>query len=296
METIGVGEFALYGKNINRNSKRWCRKNRRIMRAFKEKERKVKVDGVEKKVVIADKHVPVCDARLVKTDAKKFKLHLTYEIEMDEIHEKNAEKVKRFDSVAIDPGNRTFLSMYSGEGFAGSIGSGDMSKIYQLLSVHDKLMSHMMKGGRALNHDDRIKLARIRERVRNLRDDVQWQSISFLLQNFKNIFIPKLDVKHLVMKGQRNLNKKATRQMLCWAHGKFTDRLLEKAKEYPDTNVIIVDECYTSKSCGGCGAIYEINSGKYFQCRECPFRCERDINGARNIYIKLVAEGVVKIN
>lgn len=45
---------------------------------------------------------------------------------------------KRFNSVFIDPGNRTFSTMYSPEGFSGSIGDRDISRIFKVLKVHDK--------------------------------------------------------------------------------------------------------------------------------------------------------------
>jgi putative transposase len=48
-----------------------------------------------------------------------------------------------------------------------------------------------------------------------------------------------------------------------------------------------VDESYTSKTCSEC-SYYDKNLGssKIYICKECPNIMERDINGARNIYIK----------
>lgn len=60
------------------------------------------------------------------------------------------------------------------------------------------------------------------------RDEVHWQNTSFLLKNFKNIFISMLDTKNMVLKRSRKLSKTAVRQMLTWSHGLFIERLLEQ--------------------------------------------------------------------
>ncbi|CAM9889085.1 unnamed protein product, partial [Ectocarpus fasciculatus] len=201
--------------------------------------------------------------------------------------------------VFIDPGNRTFSTFYSPEGFSGSIGDKDISRIFGLLKTHDKIQSESTKkqegepnslnGGSKIQTSIQTQLAQIRSKVKNLRDEVHWQTIFFLLKNFKNIFIPKLDTKSMVLKGSRKINKTSLRHMLTWSHGLFMTRLLDKCREFKDTFVHVVDECYTSKTCGSCGEINEsLGSSKGFQC-------ERDLNGARKIFIKTVCEGVLNI-
>jgi putative transposase len=49
----------------------------------------------------------------------------------------------------------------------------------------------------------------------------------------------------------------------------------------------IVNESYTSKTCGRCGNINnELGSSKSYKCSKCHLEIDRDINGARNIYLK----------
>src|ERR1700723_171236 len=72
-----------------------------------------------------------------------------------------------------------------------------------------------------------------------------------------------------------------------WAHYRFRMRLLSKAREYPWCNVELVDESYTSKTCGRCGALHnKLGGAKVYQCPRCTLRMDRDVNGARNIYLR----------
>jgi putative transposase len=55
---------------------------------------------------------------------------------------------------------------------------------------------------------------------------------------------------------------------------------------------MIVDESYTSKTCGKCGTLNEnLKSKKVFKCNECDLLIDRDINGARNILIRTFTNG-----
>ena len=51
--------------------------------------------------------------------------------------------------------------------------------------------------------------------------------------------------------------------------------------------VNIVDEAYTSKTCGCCGVLNETLGGsKKFHCKSCGTAVDRDVNEARNIATK----------
>jgi transposase len=63
--------------------------------------------------------------------------------------------------------------------------------------------------------------------------------------------------------------------------------LLDYARAYPLCHVEIVDEAFTSKTCGRCGKLHQQLGGqKVFACSRCPYRVDRDLNGARNIYLR----------
>jgi len=49
----------------------------------------------------------------------------------------------------------------------------------------------------------------------------------------------------------------------------------------------IVNESYTSKTCGKCGEInQDLGASKNFKCEKCGLETDRDYNGSRNILIK----------
>lgn len=308
---IDSGEYHIFGPKF--------RKKRRSCTSGERKRSKKKTRLIEQ--CFRDNGKANYDVTFVRTATNKYELRLTFDESVEDVQQRNLLKnpSKKFDSVFIDPGNRTFSTMYSPEGFSCSVGDGDISRIFGLLKTHDKLQSDGAKKSNnkrkrstadegdesttkegdpnSLNGESKIQLAVIREKIKNLRNEVHWQTISFLLRNFKNIFIPRLDTKHMVLKGSRKLNKTAARQMLTWSHGLSIERLLSKSREFNDTHVHIVDKCYTSRTCGGCGIMNEsLGTSKWFSCRSCGFECERDLNGARNVFIKAVCEGVLAIS
>jgi len=91
-------------------------------------------------------------------------------------------------------------------------------------------------------------------------------------------------------KKQRSISTKTARAMCTMSHFGFKQRLLSKQREYPDCNVIICDEAYTSKTCGACGGLNDSLGGKKeFECAFCGYCADRDVNAARNILLKYIA-------
>ena len=73
---------------------------------------------------------------------------------------------------------------------------------------------------------------------------------------------------------------------MTWSHFRFKQYLKAKC-EVTNTKLLIVDESYTSKTCGQCKKInMKLGSSKKFICSNCGLNIDRDLNAARNIYIK----------
>jgi transposase len=68
---------------------------------------------------------------------------------------------------------------------------------------------------------------------------------------------------------------------------KFRERLEYKCSIY-NKKLFLVDESYTSKTCGNCGILNEVGSNELFTCSTCNIGMDRDVNGSRNIFIKNV--------
>jgi len=137
------------------------------------------------------------------------------------------------------------------------------------------------------------------EKITNIVDNTHNQLISYLTKNYNNILAPLLPVQDLVRKtevntsgetvdSQRVLTATNSRLMNTFSFYRFHQKLkstcaLRKNKLY------IVDESYTSKTCGVCGTVNnKLGSLKTFKCinNNCKIIIDRDYNGSRNILLK----------
>jgi len=186
---------------------------------------------------------------------------------------------QRLGVVALDPGVRTFMSLYSPEMY-GKIGEGDFNRIYRLCLHLDKIYSKMSHS----KCEQKKRLHRAAERLRckihDLVDDLHKKTAHFLVTTFDVILIPTFKTQNMVSK----LSSKTARNMLTFAHHKFKSFLYSKAEEY-SCKVIEVNEAYTSKTCSYCGKLHSIGSRKTMKC-SCGAIVDRDLNGARGIFLR----------
>lgn len=196
--------------------------------------------------------------------------------------------------VALDPGCRTFQTLYSpSHDIAFKAADGDVSRLYRLCIHLDNLISKAS----LCTHPKRKKSfrraqARMRNRIKNLVKEVHWKLALFLVRKFENIIIPEFASQEMVCKQRmRKIGSKTARAILTWSHYTFRCRLLQKAAEH-NSNVFVVDERYTTKTCGSCLKINDsVGVSKVFKCPYCGACIDRDANGARNIFMKSVREG-----
>jgi putative transposase len=184
---------------------------------------------------------------------------------------------QRFPVVALDPGVRTFQTLYSQE-FSSSVGGLDFARIYRLCDVLDKLYSRRKRC--VTNHYNK-KLKKIRWKIKDLISEVHHKLALFLVKTFDVVLIPTFETSNMVTK----LHSKVARAMLGWSHYRFKQFLKCKAEEY-SCKIVDVDESYTSKTCTKCGNLQNIGSKKIMKCSHCGLVLDRDLNGARNIFIK----------
>lgn len=183
---------------------------------------------------------------------------------------------QRLPVVALDPGVRTFQTIYS-ESFVAKVGNSDFSRIYRLCCVLDKLYSKRKK--EASNRYN-AKLKRVRWKIKDLISEIHHKLALFLVKTFDCVLIPSFETSDMVTK----LHSKVARAMLGWSHYRFKQFLKCKAQEY-SCNIIEVNESYTSKTCTNCGKQQNIGSKKIMKC-SCGLELDRDLNGARNIFLK----------
>jgi len=194
-------------------------------------------------------------------------------------------------TVALDPGVRTFQTAYFPDGSTTEFGKGDIGRLVQLCWALDKLQSRWSQPG--VRHRQRYSMQRagrrIRTRIKNLVHDMHHSVAAELCRNNRTILIPLFESKDKVMKVKRRIGSKTARAILTWSHYRFRKILEDKARAYPWCNVFVVDEAYTSKTCGSCGNVHwKLGARKTFKCPVCPFKLDRDVNGARNILLRFM--------
>jgi putative transposase len=197
------------------------------------------------------------------------------------------------DVIALDPGVRPFMTGYDPSGRVIDIGAKDMTRIYRLCDTMDDLQSRFQSPITKARKRYRMKRAwkRLQIRIRNLIDEVHKKTTLILVKSYKTILLPKFETSQMVKKGKRKIRSKTARGMLTWAHYRFQQRLIDKTREFRQCTVVIVDESYTSKTCGGCGHLHnKLGSNKVFTCPHCHICLDRDVNGARNILLKFLTD------
>lgn len=185
--------------------------------------------------------------------------------------------------VALDPGVRTFQTYFSQREF-GTIGDNANKDLRKINEKIDKLSQITAKSRKKYKLRRRIRLSR--SKITNKVNDLHWKAAAFLTRRYKVIFLPTFPTQKIAKK---NPNHKTNREMYNLAHYRFKMRLKYKAS-LNDCQVIDCCESYTSKTCTNCGKINNVGAKKIYKCSSCPCHIDRDLNGARNIFIRCLTK------
>ena len=249
-----------------------------------------KIKGFDDKINVSD----------IKNDCKLQYDSLThnwYFITSQYIERKKVEN--KSEEVAIDEGENIFATFYSPTE-CGKIG---VNLRKPLLRIHGEI-KHLQstinkkknKKGKKLKNKKKLhkRIGRKYRRVTNIVNEVHHQAGNYLCQNYKRIILPLFETKKMVLKNngknrkekKRNnkLNKRVKYVLLSQAHYRFKQYLKSKAEEY-GTQVVDCSEEYTSQCCGKCGHLSSNYTRRIKRCPNCEHKINRDINGARNIFI-----------
>ena len=231
------------------------------------------------KVSERDTDAEVKDSQLIRENGRYF-LCVSY-IEKKKTREPSGR------IVALDPGVRDFMTFFSEDCF-GWLGMQCINRIQRLCQHCDNLYSRATQEKRPLRRALRKAANKIRVKIRNLIDELHKKIAHFLVTNFDIIFLPTFETKQMTKRGGRKLRKKSVRQMLTLSHYRFKAFLKQKATEY-GVRVIDVCEAYTSKTVSWTGEVVaNLGGSKVIKSSE-GHRMDRDLNGARGIFIKNVA-------
>lgn len=224
---------------------------------------------------------------------------------------------KRQKIVALDPGEKIFLTFYSLEKY-GKIGENMREKILGILKRISKLQSiieiDVNKNNLPIRNKrkQKKKVRMLYKKIEGFVNEIHKKAAQYLCENYETILLPEFKTQSMIsnkkkeieknrinkiqnkkekkqenrkLTNQINLSKKVKQVLTHQSHYKFKEYLKAKAKEYK-TKLYIVSEKYTSQACTKCGELSkEYNKLRIKQCN-CKYKIDRDVNGSRNILIK----------
>lgn len=207
-------------------------------------------------------------------DKRRIVKKKTYDNKSYYKHKKSENK----KDLAIDIGLNTFITALSNDHIL-EIGTKISKTIKKTLKYIDKLDQNKYLSKKL---KEKIKL-RTENRLNNRVNDYHWKIIDYLTSNYRHIIIGNFSTKRM---GESDINKLTKRIAKKIRLYKFKQRLQYKCYlngiKYKET-----DEYCTSKCCSSCGNFKkDLGSNKVYDCKKCGLVMGRDINAAKNIYMK----------
>ena len=211
----------------------------------------------------------VCSITISKTPTNKYYASVLCELPKEQPLPKTGK------SVGIDLGLKDFIVTSDGQKVANA---RFLKKYQKKLAIAQKHFSRKQKDSKRRERQ-RIKVAKIYEKITNSRNDLQHQVSSRLIKKYDLISLEDLNVKGMV---KNHCLAKAISDV-SWSS--FVTKLKYKADWY-GRDVVIIDRFYpSSKTCSNCLHIKEemtLNDRSWI-CPKCNTEHDRDINASKNI-------------
>jgi putative transposase len=189
--------------------------------------------------------------------------------------------------VAIDPGIRTFATLYSEDG-AAKIGDGDYFAILRRCYALDDLISRFSKVSAKKRRRLKKAANALRTRIQNLVSELHFKLARMLVNSFDLILLPTFETQAMAKRHQRKIRAKSVRSMLTWSHFAFKQRLKHVAT-LSGKAVLDVCEAYTSKTASWTGELHRKLGGAK-KIKSGGLTVDRDLNGARGIFLRALVD------
>ncbi len=176
----------------------------------------------------------------------------------------------------IDPGIRTFLTVYSKEDVVEIGNRINFDKYYDKI---DKMNSIMNKESRKYKK----AIGKVYDKIHNKVKDMHYKVSKYLCSYYRTIKLGKISTKSIVSK-TNGISKKTKRLAYSLSHYKFREILKQQAEKY-GVEVKIVSEYNTTKMCSECKKLKVVGLEEIYKCenKKCELEAGRDINAAKNI-------------
>jgi putative transposase len=185
-------------------------------------------------------------------------------------------KISNLDNVmGVDLGVKNLATLSTGEVIPGAKSYKEyQSKLRRLqwLNRHKIIGSNNWKKAQ-------IKIARLHQKIANIRKDTLHKLTTLLAKNHGVIVIEDLNVSGMLA------NHKLAKAISDMGFYELRRQLEYKCQLY-GTKLVIVDRWFpSSKTCSNCRVKKETlpSSERVFKCDSCGFECDRDLNAAINL-------------
>lgn len=178
-------------------------------------------------------------------------------------------------AVGVDLGVSALATLSTGETVVGP--KAHKTSLKRLRRANKALARK--RHGSANFRKQKRRLARIHTQIANVRKDATHKLTTRLAKTFKAIGIEDLNVSGMAA------NRRLARAVMDGGFFEFRRQLEYKARMY-GSRVVVADRWYpSSKTCSCCGVIKETLalSQRTFDCDDCGFEVDRDVNAAINL-------------
>ena len=177
--------------------------------------------------------------------------------------------------VGVDLGIKVLATLSTGEVFEGA---KSYRKYENKLSRLQWLNRHKVKGSHNWKKAQN-QIARLHKKIANIRKDTLHKLTSYLAKNHSRIGIENLNVSGMMA------NHKLAKAIADMGFYEFRRQLEYKCELY-GSELVLVDRWFaSSKTCSNCGTKKETLSlsERVFECGQCGFTCDRDLNASINL-------------
>ena len=155
------------------------------------------------------------------------------------------------------------------------------TQLKNLVNKQKRLRKQLQKKG---SKSAKRHLRKLKSRERRFRADINHQISKKIIDSLN----PGDTIVLEDLTGIRNKRLRKEQRIMInnWSFYQLEQFLIYKAQA-KGINVIYIDARYTSQRCCSCGYICRSNrKGHHFECKNCGFQLNADLNGSRNIVIK----------